>query len=310
MKVFVTQPIASEAVELLEENGYTVSVSTRKLTKEELLVEAAGCEALVSLVTDKIDADIIGAGKLLRVISNVAVGFNNIDVESARKACIIVANTPGVLEQSVAEMVFAHLLAISRKLVESDRYIRDGKFKEWKMDLFIGNELRGKTLGIVGFGRVGRALVPIAQALGMKIIYTDKNETYGVSLEVLLKESDYVVLAVPLNDGTKHLIKMNELLLMKKTAVLMNVARGPVVCEADLVKALKNGLISGACLDVHEFEPCISEELIKSTNTVLTPHLGSATKEARTRMALRAAQNVIDVLSGKICQNIVSNKNI
>lgn len=320
MRIFITQPISTEAIDLLQSNGYEVVVSAKKMTKEEIITAASGCDAIISMVNDKIDQDVINSCKNLKVIANFAVGFDNIDIKSATEKKIFVANAPGVSGASVAELVFASLFAFSRKLIEADRYIREGNFREWTLNLFVGNELQGKKLGIVGFGQVGQALVPLAKALGMKIIYANKSgelarfkmdkEIACNSLPILLTESDYVVLAVPLNEATKHLITLEELKLMKKNAVLVNVARGPVVSELDLVEALESGLIKGACLDVYEFEPNISEKLINMPNTVLTPHIGSATKEARTRMALLVVNNVINILSGKPCPNIINNVSI
>jgi len=312
-RVFVAQPIAEAGVLILKK-FFSVMVSPRHLSRRELARSLAFTEALVCTVNDVIDAAVLEQAPFLGCISNVAVGFNNIDLSAATRRGIVVTNTPDTLTDSVAEFVFAHLLAASRRLVEADNYIRQGKFTRWSLNFFLGGELQGKTLGIVGLGKIGKALVPLAHGFGMKILYTrrtgsEKQYQGGLrtTLQGVLKNADYVVLLVPLTKETKHLIARRELFLMKKNAVLVNMARGGIVNEKDLSRALQGGVIKAACLDVFENEPAISPELLKMKNVVLTPHIGSATIEARKRMALCAAQNVVDVLLKKSkCKNVVN----
>lgn len=317
MSILISQSISPENIKILAEH-FSVEVVEPGFDKAGLIAKIQGKKALICSVNDCIDEDVISAATDLKVISNIAVGFNNINLQAATKKGIIVTNTPNVLEQSVAEFTFAHILAISRRLLESTDYLRQGKFKQWTLDLFVGGELQGKTLGIVGFGRVGQALVPIANGFGMQIVYTNKTGPLGkyqesgevkyLAFNELLKQADYIVLAVPLNDGTKYLIDYSQLKLMKRDSFLINIARGPVVSELALIKALKEKEIKGACLDVFEYEPKVSQELINMNNVMLTPHIGSATAEARGRMMDLAIQNVLDVLLTGLCKNQVNLK--
>ena len=252
------------------------------------------------------------------MITNVAVGFDNIDLDAAAKKGIAVTNTPDVLTQSVAEFVFAHILGQSRRVIESDKYIREGGFTNWSMNLMLGGELKGKTIGVIGFGKIGQTLVSIAKGFGMNVVYNNRSgelDTYegtsGVAyatVNELLASSHYVVLLTPLTDETRYLIQAEELKKMKSSAVLINMARGPVVKESDLVQALKQGEIAGAGLDVFEFEPAVSEELKRMDNVVLTPHIGSATHEARLRMVTCAATNAKQVLEGMDCLHVVNKE--
>ncbi len=317
MSILISQSISPEDIKILSEH-FSVEIIDHGFDKAELISKIQGKKALICSINDDIDEGVINAAIDLKVISNIAVGFNNINLQAATKKGIIVTNTPNVLEQSVAEFTFAHILAISRRLLESDNYLRQGKFKQWALDLFVGGELQGKTLGIVGFGRVGQALVPIANGFGMQVVYTNKTGPLAkykensavkyLAFNELLKHADYVVLAVPLNEETKYLIDYPQLKLMKMDSFLINIARGPVVSEIALVKALKEKEIKGACLDVFEYEPKVSQELIKMTNVILTPHIGSATAEARSRMMGLAIQNVLDVLLTGLCKNQVNFK--
>lgn len=314
MNVLVSQPIAENGILLLKKH-FSVEVSPRRLTKEELIALIRNKEVLVCSY-DYIDEEVLSAAERLKVIASVSTGVEKIDVKEATKRNIVVTNVRGTLSQTVAEFVFSHILALSRHLTEADAYVRAGKFKQWSHDLFLGREIQGKVLGIVGLGMVGKALVPIAKGFGMKVLYTNRTEalkeyeddlniSHG-DLSTILACSDYVVLLVPLIEETTHLIAYDELSRMKKDAILVNMSRGPVVSEEDLIKALGEGLIAGACLDVFEHEPNMADVLRTMPNVVLTPHIGSATYEARSRMAECAAQNVIDVLSGNVCANIVN----
>ncbi|MBI2188163.1 MAG: D-glycerate dehydrogenase [Acidobacteria bacterium] len=266
--------------------------------RRDLLARVAGKQALVSMVTDTIDRTVIEAGDALKIIANVAVGYNNIDVAAARGCGIIVTNTPDVLTDATADFTLALILAITRRLGEGERWLRGGTWPGWAFDQLLGMQLRGKQLGIVGYGRIGRAVAARAQAFGMTIAYTSRSDA-GIPLDRLLATSDVVSLHVPLTPETRHLIGQPELARMKRSAYLINTTRGPVVDEAALAWALKNRLIAGAALDVYEREPEVHSDLLPLENVVLAPHLGSATTETRTAMADLAARNVIAVLAGE-----------
>ncbi len=296
--VFITSRIPQEGINLLQQQGYALKFGPLK--------NAKGAHALLCLLTDTVDAktmDLIGPQ--VRVISNMAAGLDNIDVHEAVKRGITFANTPGVLTEAVAEHTVALLLAVSRRVVEGDQFVRAKKYKGWQIDLLLGQELQGKTLGIVGYGRIGSRVAEILEkGFGMKVVYHDehrneiaeKNNARYVSFEDLLKISDVVSLHVPLLPTTVHLIGEKELLTMKRTVYLINTARGQVVDEKALSKALKEGEIAGAGIDVFEHEPKVNASLLKAQNAVLTPHIGSASHEARIAMAELAAQNIINVL--------------
>ena len=299
--VFATSGVLKEAVLLLKKKGYVVRQG------KNIKKEGKGAEGIVCLLTDSIDKKVMDAvGPQLRVISNMASGIDNIDVEEAKRRKIEVTNTPGVLVEVVAEHAVALLLALSRRIVEGDSFARAGKYKGWKADLLLGSELEGKTLGIVGHGRIGCRLAEILQkGFGMKVIYYDvhreqKKEVACVltytPLPQLFKKSDVVSLHVPLMKSTSHMIGRKELQLMKNTAVLINTARGGVIDEQALVTALQQKEIEGAGLDVFEHEPKISSGLKKLKNVVLTPHIASSSHEARLAMAELAAKNTILVL--------------
>lgn len=271
---------------------------------DELKKRVAGKDALVCLLTESIDAGVMDAGKNLKVIANVAVGFNNIDVAAARSRGIIVTNTPDVLTESVADFTWALILAITRRLSEGERLIRRGAWKGWALDFMLGTELRGKQLGLVGSGRIARAVAARAPAFGMRVAYASRSSSpalagaEAMSLDQLLNSSDVVSLHVPLTAETKHMIDRKAFSRMKRTAYLINTARGPVVDEAALAWALKEHLLAGAALDVYENEPAVHPELLPLENVLLVPHLASGTTETRTAMADLATENVIAVLSG------------
>ncbi len=264
---------------------------------DELVARIAGKQALVSTVTEAIDRAVIDAATDLRVIANVGVGYNNIDVAAARARGIIVTNTPDVLTDATADFTMALILAVTRRLGEGERMVRRGAWKGWALDQLLGMQLGGRQLGIVGPGRIGRAVGTRAEAFGMTVVHTTRSG--GMPLDRLLSTSDVVSLHVPLTPETKHLIGQPELARMKRTAFLINTTRGPVVDEAALAWALKNHLIAGAALDVYEREPEINAELMTMENVVLAPHLGSATMETRTAMADLAARNAIAVVTGQ-----------
>jgi len=309
-RVFVTRVIPKRGIQLLRKH-FLVKVYPKDqiIPRKELLKEVKQCDALLCLLTEKIDAEVLSANPKLKVVSNYAVGYDNIDVKVATAKGIPVCNTPGVLEDAVAEHTFALMLAISKRIVEADQFLRAGKYKRWDPMLLLGTELKGKTIGIIGLGRIGAGVAERARkGMGVNVLYHDikRNKQFEkeyqakyVSLSELLKRSDFVSLHVPLLPSTRHLIGKEELKLMKKTAYLINTSRGPVVDEKALAEALKKKHIAGAGLDVYENEPKLSPGLTKLKNTVLTPHTASATVEARTAMSELAAQNIIDVLQGR-----------
>ena len=269
----------------------------------ELCARVAGKDALVCLLTDAVDRTVIDAAPTLKAIANVAVGYNNIDVAYARSRGIVVTNTPDVLTESVADFTWALILAITRRLSEGERLVRRGEWKGWALDLLLGTELRGKQLGLIGVGRIGRAVAARAGAFGMRVAYTSRREAEGageaMQLDRLLLTSDVVSLHVPLTPETRHLIDKRALTRMKRSAYLINTARGPVVDEAALAWALQHHLLAGAALDVYENEPAVHPDLLSLENVLLVPHLASGTTETRTAMADLAADNVLAVLDGR-----------
>jgi glyoxylate reductase len=311
-KIFVTRRIPEAGINLLKEKGYEVEVSDFDgvLPREKLLEKIKGRDAILSLLTDKVDAEFFdAAGPQLKIVANYAVGYDNIDVSEAKKRGIIVTNTPDVLTESVAEHTIALMFALAHRIVEADQFMRDGKYTGWAPMLFLGNDLVGKTLGLVGLGRIGTAVARrLEKGFEMKIMYFDvhRNEDlekeYGLvyaDLKTVLREADFVSIHVPLLPTTKHLIGEEQLKMMKKGAYLINTSRGPVVDEKALVAALKNGVIKGAGLDVYEEEPKMASGLAELNNVVITPHTASATEETRGAMSELAAKNIIEVLEGR-----------
>jgi len=270
----------------------------------ELRARIAGKDALVCLLTDAVDRSVIDAAPGLKAIANVAVGYNNIDVPYARSRGIVVTNTPDVLTESVADFTWAMILGITRRLSEGERLVRRGEWKGWALDLLLGTELRGKQLGLIGVGRIGRAVAARAGAFGMRVAYTSRREiefpgAEAMQLDRLLLTSDIVSLHVPLTPETKHLSDKRSLTRMKRAAYLINTARGPVIDGAALAWALQHHLLAGAALDVYENEPAIHPDLLSLENVLLVPHLGSGTTETRTAMADLAIENVLAVLAGR-----------
>ncbi|MEA3272581.1 MAG: D-glycerate dehydrogenase [Patescibacteria group bacterium] len=319
-KVYITRRIPEAGIKLLQkQKGFKVEVSPhdRVLSKKEIIKKAKGCDALLSLLTDKIDGDILdGIGKQLKIVANYAVGFNNLDVKAAKKRKVMMSNAPGPeISQSVAEHAFGLLLSVAKRIPESDKYTRAGKYKGWAPMLFLGVDVHDKVLGIVGLGAIGRAVAHRAvKGMGMKVLYYDLKrdkafeKKYGAkhaSVKELLKKSDFVTLHVPLLPSTKHLIGAKELNSMKKTAFLINTSRGPVIDEKALVKALRAKKIAGAGLDVYEWEPKLAPGLAKLPNAVLTPHTASASIETRSAMSVTAAKNIIAALTGKKPPNLI-----
>ncbi len=309
-RVFITRTIPDKGINLLKKYcEVKIHSHPHIISKNELIKGVKWCDALLCLLTDKIDKSIIDANSNLKIISNYAVGYDNIDVKYATQKHIPVTNTPGVLTDAVAEHTFALMVSIARKITLSDTFTKKKQYQGWDPMLFLGTQLKGKTLGIVGLGRIGSGVAQRAyQGMGMNIIYYDIKQDLQFeqqfhakkrSLHELLKESDFVTVHVPLLPSTHHLIGKKELSLMKKTAYLINTSRGPVIDEKALVAALKKQQIAGAALDVYEFEPKLSPGLEKLDNVVLTPHTASATIEARQAMSEIAAKNILAVLQKK-----------
>jgi glyoxylate reductase len=310
-RIVVTRRIPDPAVALLREAGDTwVSPHDRALTRDELTEALAGADAAVVLLHDRIDGDALdAAGENLKVVANVAVGYDNIDVGAATERGILVTNTPGVLTDATADLAIALILAVTRRLTEGERLIRNRTGWSWHMYFMLGRSLSGRTLGVVGLGAIGRATARRARAFGMNVIYTSRTRApesvehdlggaKHVSLDELLETAEVVSLHCPLTPETHHLIDAGALALMRLDAYLVNTARGPIVDEAALAEALRERTIAGAALDVFEHEPEVHPDLLDLQNVVLSPHLGSATIETRTEMALLAARNVVAVLSG------------
>ncbi|MBS1817210.1 MAG: D-glycerate dehydrogenase [Acidobacteria bacterium] len=305
MNIFVTRKLPSSVIARLELVGHVEVYSGESaITRDELLGAVVGKHALVTMLTEQVDAALLDAGKDLKVVANVAVGYNNIDVQACRARGVICTNTPDVLTDSVADFTWALILAVTRRISEGERLVRRHEWKGWAFDFMLGTELRGKQLGLVGLGRIATAVADRAAAFGVRVAYTSRSEralpnAERMSLDQLLNSSDIVSLHVPLTPETRHLIDQKALTRMKRSAYLINTARGPVVDEAALAWALKQRLIAGAALDVYEQEPTIHPDLFELENVLLVPHLGSGTTETRTAMADLAAENVIAVLGGQ-----------
>jgi len=320
-KIFVTRQIPEVGIELLRAKGHEVDVSTKDavLTQSELEQALLNkpYDGVICLLTDTISDQLLKKVPSVKIIANYAVGFNNIDVLAANKNKVVVTNTPGVLTSAVAEFTMALILAITKRVVEADTFTREGKFVGWAPELFLGTSLEGKTLGIVGAGRIGQEVAIRAKnGFGMSIIYHDVQKSdvlensvtakYCDNVETLLGEADVVSLHVPLLDSTKHLINANRLQIMKPTSYIVNTARGPIIDEEALVEALNSHTIAGAALDVYEHEPVLAEGLSLCKNVILAPHIASATIEARTRMSEIAAQNINEFFAGNVPPNVVT----
>jgi glyoxylate reductase len=279
------------------------------LAKGDLIRRLQDKDGLICHIISTVDDEVMAACPRLKVVANVAVGFNNIDVAAARRRGIVVSNTPDVLTETTADFTWALLMAAARRVVEADRYARSGQWKVWKWDLLWGADVHGKTLGLVGFGRIGRAVARRALGFGMRVLYHDtvradaaverELNAVAVDLETVLRESDFVSLHTLLSASTRHLIDERTLRMMKKTAIVVNASRGPVVDEAALVRALSEGWIAGAGLDVFEEEPTIHPGLLTLSNVTLSPHIASASHGTRIAMALLAVRNCLAVLDGK-----------
>ena len=316
MKIFLTRKIPEPGIKLLEK-GFDVEINleNRVLTKEEIIKGVHGKDGLLCLLTDPIDKDVINAEPKLKMISTYAVGYNNINVQTATQRGIPVGNTPDVLTDTTAEMAWALLFSVARRIVEGDRFTRTGKFNGWAPFLMLGQDVSHKTLGVIGTGKIGTAFALKSKGFNMNVLYVDEQkntilekelDAKKVELSELLTQSDYISLHVPLLPKTHHLIGEKELHKMKKNAILINTSRGPVIDEKALAKALQEHWIFGAGLDVYEHEPTITEQLKKLDNVVLQPHSASGTIETRTKMAIMAAENMIAGLHGKIPPHCVN----
>ena len=307
--VFITRKIPQEAIDLLISNGFIVDVYEHEnsIPAELLKEKVAHCDALLCLLTDSISKDVLKSANKLKIIANYAVGYNNIDLDYASKKNIVVTNTPGVLTNATADLTVTLILALARRITEGDEMTRQGLFKGWAPLLLLGVEITEKTIGIIGTGRIGSAVAQRAYGFNMHILYVDekqnsiiedKYKAERVELNQLFKESDFITLHVPLTDATYHLVNRERLKQMKSSAYLINTSRGAVVEEQALVEALQENWIAGAGLDVYENEPELTPGLAALKNVVLLPHIGSATLETRTKMALMAAENIIALNKG------------
>jgi lactate dehydrogenase-like 2-hydroxyacid dehydrogenase len=303
-------------LDLLGDFDVTINPEDRVLSRDELAANAQGKDAVLCLLTDAIDDELMAALPTVKIFANYAVGFDNIDVEAATRRKIAVTNTPGVLTGTTADLAWALLMSAARRVVDSDKYTRAGQFKGWGPMMYLGVDIHYKTLGIVGMGRIGQAVAWRSRGFDMKVLYTDRKRislelekmlrVTFVTLDELLRESDFVSLHVPLRRTTRHLIGKKQLEMMKKTAVLVNTSRGPVVDERALVEALKNQVIFAAGLDVYENEPVLAPGLVGLDNVVVVPHIGSASIDTRSKMATMAAENIMAFFRGEKPPNILN----
>ena len=317
LAVLVTKRIFPEAVALLRERAEVdYADSDDGLAAAELIERARGKQGIVSQLTDKFSAAQIEKLETVRVISNVAVGFDNVDLDAATRKGILVTNTPDVLTDTTADLAFALLLAAARRIAEGHRFVHSGAWRRWAIDLLAGHDVHHKTLGVLGMGRIGQAVARRAAGFSMRVLYHDARRaaeeterTLGleyVELPRLLRESDFLSLHVPLSEATRHLIGAPELRQMKSTAILVNTSRGPVVDEAALAEALSAGWIGGAGLDVFEHEPQVHPRLLELDNVVLAPHIGSATIDTRRKMSMLAAENCVAAIEGRRPPHLVN----
>lgn len=317
--VYVTRMLPQPAIDLLQEHcDVEINPDDRVLERQELLEKVKGRDAVLCLLTDAVDEDVFAAaGPQCRIFANYAVGFNNIDIAAATKHGIMVSNTPDVLTDATADLAWTLLFAVARRVVESDKFLRDGKYQGWGPMLLLGRDITGKTLGVIGAGRIGGNFAKKAKGFEMKVLYHDvarsepfEAETGGIFVdkETLLRESDFISLHVPLLPSTRHLISTREFELMKDTAILINTSRGPVVDEQALAAALKGGEIWGAGLDVFENEPAVEPGLLECQNAVLLPHVASATIDTRTNMGLIAVRNIIAAMNGEVPPTLLNKE--
>jgi glyoxylate reductase len=298
--------------------GQVKQLDKQGLPADELIAALHGCDAVISYLSEKFSQQVISSCPTLKVIANIAVGYDNVDIEAASASSVLVTNTPGVLDETTADLAFGLLLACARRIVEADRLVRAGSWQGWDPDLMLGVDVHGKTIGVVGLGRIGKAVARRGLGFGMKVIYTTKSmarveqeeQLPGltlVSLPELLKSADFISLNCPLNKETYHLIGEREFNLVKPGAILINTARGAIIDQQALINALEGGRLGAAGLDVFENEPCVPERLLRN-NVVVAPHIGSATIETREAMAELAAGALISALSGQLPPNAVNSE--
>jgi len=316
-RVLITRVLPEPALEVVRQAcEVQLDPLDQPLTPAALRQAVIGKQGVLCLVTDRLDAQVLEAATELKVVSNVAVGYDNIDVAAATQRGILVTNTPGVVTESTADLTWSLLCSLARRIAEGDRYIRAGKWRDWTLLLMAGSDIHGKTLGICGMGRIGQAVARRATGFNMRILYHNRqrldtaleselNATW-VEKRTLLQQADFVSLHVPLSAATTHFIGVEELRMMRPAAYLINAARGPVVDEAALIRALQQGWIAGAALDVFEHEPHVPQALQELENVVLVPHIGSASVATRTRMAVMAAENLVAVLHDQYTPYIVN----
>jgi glyoxylate reductase len=317
-RVYVTRIIPQPGIDLLRQHAdVDVNASDQPLSEEALGEKARTYDGLVTLLTDQINQTVLSAGKdRLKIVANVAVGYDNVDVDAATECGIMVSNTPGVLTETTADFSWALLMAVARRIPEGQAFLRSGQYRGWGIMMLLGGDVHGKTLGLVGFGRIGQAMARRARGFDMRVLYYDpvfdgaevaaQLGASEVDLDTLLGESDFVSVHTPLSSETRHLLGAAAFRKMKDTAYLINTSRGPVLNEAELAEALKKGDIGGAALDVFENEPEVHPDLLKLDNAVITPHIASASVETRTRMATMAAENVIAAFKGEKPPTVVN----
>jgi glyoxylate reductase len=315
-KILVTKPVFPEAIEYLKtQAAVDWNSDDRTLPKTELIERLKRADGVVALVTDTIDTEVLETVPNLRIVSNVAVGLNNIDVAAATRLGILVTNTPGVVTESTADFAWALLMAAARRVGEGDRFVRSGQWKVFKLQMLLGHDVFGKTLGIIGFGNIGKAVARRAKGFGMSVQYSSSGrilspeEAEGaraVPMDTLLATSDFISVHAPLKAETTHLLGDKAFALMKPNCIFVNTSRGPVVDEKALVRALQSGRIAAAGLDVFEREPQIEPELLQLDNVVLAPHIGSASRDTRLRMCMMAIENVIAGVNGDRPPNLVN----
>jgi glyoxylate reductase len=315
-KVLITRNIFKEALDYLEDHvDYEIGEKDGDFTRQDLVEKVRDKQGILSLLVDTIDREVMETAPRLKIVANCAVGYDNIDIDCARKKGIFVTNTPGILTETTADLTWALILSVARRIPQAHAFTREKRYTGWELDLFLGREVTGKCLGIIGMGRIGKAVASRARAFEMKIVYHDPHplseeeevqyRAAWAPLDRLLQESDIITLHTSLTPETTHLISADKLRLMKKEAILVNVSRGPVVDEIALAEALERGRIWAAGLDVYEREPDIEERLLSLDNVVLLPHIGSATYETRIRMARMAAKNLVQGLSGRNPDNLI-----
>ena len=317
IKILITGHLPENVISPLREKYHVeMNQEDRPMDRQELILRVKDKHGLLPMLNDSINEEVLTSAPHLKMIANFGVGYNNIDVRAASVRGIMVSNTPGVLTDATAELAFAMILAVSRRLVEGDKMVREGRFKFWAPMLFLGREVTGKTLGIIGMGKIGKAVAARARSFDMRILYHNRKRIDAegekelkaeyVDLKKLLMESDFVSLHVPLTEETKHLIGKSELALMKSTAFLINTSRGPVIDEKELVEVLKARKIGGAGLDVYENEPSLAPCLTELDNVILLPHVGSGTLETRIKIGTLAVENLIAGLEGRTPLNLVN----